>query len=448
MEGVNPFLFFLWVSLFFSSYALSQEVLVEEAEEEFFQESLEDNSFGEETDEGMELDPPLPEERESEPMSPEMDGVLEVPELTPPNALQPFAPTQNLRGLMRIEPTLSSPAIRQIKESDQIEILRSSGEWYEVDVLSQEGINFRGWVQGDLAIERQPVAAPEFLPEDQRAKPKEFFIDEGFRWFFSGRIEQPLDLRLGLGAQNLRTNWTGRVTTPGEDDPNPPSSQLTGIDVQLGLKLRVLQWNSPHGEWTSGVRADYHLGHYQVNFASDSSIPVGLRGSAYKVRTHRFSGDIYQSLRRRLNANWHWEPEVGLGAFYLESSPDLKAGDDDQVIFTQLSMTAPLLRFGAGFQRKENLRLQVDTGLLIFPNWSETPSNLSPRAIKRSGIPLWLRLQGDYFWMPWIGTFVGSEVVMVKAQQEGPSLRSGTFYDQVKLSLGQIRLNFGLVFKI
>lgn len=431
------------------------------SDEELIEEDMPDESLSDE-ELSIELEAPLtpetppevigiteplvgPEEPLGEPQGDEVQSVT----TEKPEALKPLSSQQELKGRIRIAPESDSPAIRELKETDRVTVLRSMDDWFEVDVESAEGLIFRGWVKGQLPEERKAPPPPELLPEGKAAKPQDYFIRKDFSWFFTGGIEQAFQIRLGAGLQSLKTSWKGRFDTPDPSNPNPPSSSLTGIDAHLGLNLDILQWQNKWGQWTSGSRVDYHLGHYQVNFASDASIPVELRGDAYKVRTHRLNADLFQRLKRPLNSKWAYHIEAGLGAFYFESSPDLREGTNEEVIFTQLDMTSPLLRLQLALYRGDQWKFSADTGILILPFWSETPSDLSPNDLSRSGIPLWLRLNTEYSISSMFGVFGMLEGLSLKASEAGPSSRNNASYpDGVSLKLESLRLLGGITFKL
>jgi len=369
----------------------------------------------------------------------------EGPELeTPaPGALDPLQPGKPLGGVLRAQPDPESSAIRDIRPDDQVTILRSEGEWYEVDVVNPHGLLFRGWVRGRISEERAAPPRPERAAEPERQRPMDYFVDPDWRWFWDGKMDHAFELRLGFGVQGLWTDW---AVQPAQEDSSPPSNRLNGMSLTGAGKLSVLQFDAAPGTWTSGLQFDYHFGFFQLNFASVSSIPEDLRGVGYQVKSHRLQANAFQSLKRPLSESWTGEYSAGLGIFYVESAPDLKNSQvADGFVFTQLSAFSPLLRLGAEFSRKESLRLGLHTGILL-PSWSESPSQ-SVNPLKRSGIPLWFQAHADYSFTPTWAVFLSLDALNLKASQE-ESTRLGVAYDQVQLNFSQFLLNVGLVFRI
>ncbi|TVQ80022.1 MAG: hypothetical protein EA369_03445 [Bradymonadales bacterium] len=359
-----------------------------------------------------------------------------------PEALRPLQPEEELSGLLRLEPSETATAIRRLRESDTIRILRSQGEWYELELESEEGVVFRGWVKASLAPERLAAEAPKMAELDSRPEALDYFLDRRLRWFWSPRMKRALTLEFGLGLQNQRTQWDG-------NDPsllNPASNQLNGLDLQASAKLQILEYEFGPGTWGLGSQFRYHLGFYQVNFPPGEVIPPELRGQAYQQLTHQLQADLFKSFVNSIS-RLRLRLEAGVGIFFHESSPDAKSVVEGQPVFTRLEFFSPMIRLGAGLEFSDRWSTMTETGLMLFSQWSETPS-ASANKLETTGFPIWLRIKTEYRWLDWLGNYLSAEALLLKARQDGPSSRGGITYDRVDLDLRPLRVTagFSLIF--
>jgi len=366
-------------------------------------------------------------------------------------ALEALHPDSNFGKILHIQPSDDSSALRDVQATDKIGILRSEGEWYEVDLETQEGIEFRGWLRGGLPSQRQAPQLPPPTPKQARKELKPI-QSKTINWFWSRMEEDHGSLSFVAGFQQLKYFLTGlqdinsvstRVTAPGYD--------FAGIDLGLVGRFNIMEAPILNRKlkWYFDLR--YNYGFLSVTFGNNSlgtgqSVPTELEGTAYRITTHNLKASTGISWQFATWSGGDLTGNIGAGIFYLESAPDLRRTDSNQIVFTQISLLSFLQRTGLEIKFMDRMSLGAGLGLILLPSFSEDPKSAGAASFESSGLPY--LIDGNFrFWLSknWSALLM-AELFQSKAIQTGTSSRLGSDYEDLTAELSYYKLLAGIGF--
>lgn len=361
-----------------------------------------------------------------------------------PEALQPLRPGGKVKTELRSSPSDTAPVLRRLRRSDQIQILRSEGLWYEVDVRSKEGIEYRGWVKGPPPKER---TAPELPPATAKLeKRNRKALGEGkARWFWLGNMNDPGSISLAAGYQSLKYLVNGLRDINGEQVRSAaPGFDFGGFDIGTKIDFGVFETDFGSSEFRWSVHLRYNFGRYGVKFGTNAlQIPDDLEGASYTIITHNLKVENRTSYEF---TNWQtgfFRGVAGLGLFYLESAPDLRETSSG-IVFTQLGMSGILTRLGLEAQFSEKYRMGVGAASVFLSNYSEAPQAAGTSQFEDKNFPL--IFDGEFrafFAEHWAG-FLSGEYFTTKLKQSGDTARLGVAFSDLNADYSYLRVVAGL----
>jgi hypothetical protein len=313
--------------------------------------------------------------------------------------LRPLEPPRGttIQSELRTAPDEKALILRQVVPSDRIRYLRSQIDWYEIELTSQEGFVFRGWVKGSLPDERKPPPSPVEVQRPPAPNPIE---PSKYLWFFSSKIAEKLSLDLGLGVQNLSYQLKGTYTDGQKKGSRGSiySFSAPGFALHVHGSLPVVEFSLTEHRASVILDGQFSYGLSNVSFNSDFQVSE-LRGSSFEVASHQY--DIkalmkYELTRRPSTYNL----AVSLGAGYLlyDVLPDLNpihgGSFDGEIVVGDITFSGvgfpiqfdvrAFRHFSAKFSMTPYLLLG-DVSEEITSNTGYEISTLSPIQIEFSG---------------------------------------------------------------
>lgn len=261
----------------------------------------------------LELPPPPLAPPQVEPERPQIPG----------EGLTPFQPPEGtpLLPSLRLSPDDSAIEIRQIKETDRVQYLRSMGHWYEVDLLTTEGLRFRGWAKGTLADERK-TPQPSPSPTQASQTPADPLAVKGLTWFWAPEATERGSLRLHLGFQNLFFQLKG-TTSAGDGQSVPPGYNFNGMGLLVSGELIPLMTTALNRKLFPVLRLDYLFGFHRVSFSNPFPQIPEVAGKGYEVQTQAFRIEGLTRFRAFEQQRGYIQFGFGLGFYYHTVAPDL-----------------------------------------------------------------------------------------------------------------------------
>lgn len=349
---------------------------------------------------------------------------------------------------LRAAPNLEAATLLKLNSRYQISVLREEGDWIEVDVLSPENFEFRGWIKKRSIPATPPVREISVIQKEKDGEEEVSPIaSEKFRWFWEADWNDRGEWSLPLGIQNIRLSQTGETEADGS--VSIPGYQFSGFSFGSGIRFSIFEtyWRSYRSRLQ--VEASYQWGFYQVRFASNFD-PIDVAGDAYNLQTHRYQTHLWQNMRFLLGSSFSVTPALGLGYLYFESAPQLKRTNAGDIIFTENSLSAFVMSLRAGLNWKEKIYILSSLHLPLFSTVTETPESFSGSGdrtlLKRSSFPLFIQLETDYRWSPAWSTGLKASYLNFKAAHAGPTKRVDQIYNSAKLQFSNWELLLNLKF--
>lgn len=367
-----------------------------------------------------------------------------------PEALKALQPSSTVSSELRYGPSENAPIVRNLQSSDRYKVLRSQGEWFEVDVLSESGLEFRGWIRGGLPLERQATPLPpekKQLAKTQKPSP---LRSSQLRWLWFGEIENKGHVHLGLGLKNLKFTSTGLQDIGGSSERiSAPGYDLMGLDIHLDTRLTLLETELYHKpmSWFAGI--SYEFGFFSVTFGGGSlneqtAIPTELEGVGYSVKTHNLKALTGARYELRKWQDGSFSTELAAGLFYLESSPDLRRTDAGNVVFTKIQMMSPLLKLNFDLHFKTKYQAQLGFGLPFFESFTEETGNANEAEFKTKSFSYLIDLKLAYKLSEKWSVFSKSEVFQSQLKKAGTSLRINESYEELNAKFGYWKSILGI----
>lgn len=365
------------------------------------------------------------------------------------NGLQPLRPPKGatVSRHLRSEPSENAPLLRQLQPTDKLQLLRNQGEWYEVEVKTQEGLEFLGWTKSKRPTERTPPPPPP-IPSQAGTTSLKPIESENFDWFWSQNLRETWRFSLGIGYQNIQYLQSGIYASTGLRG-EVYDFNLNGIAIKLDTELNILEtplFSKPFF-WTLGTKYIFSL--YQIKLSNTFPI-AGLQGSAYSITTNTI--DLASTAKMSLFEQGDKSLfKLGLGAGYIfyEFGPDLAAVDggtfDGKFVFTDFNfygITVPLILES---NVQDWLHLQLRFLPIFLAQLDEKPSNTSGDNLKASGFPWTSSFSATYFWNPNWGVNLDINYLFIDGKNTGVANRIATeAFSEARLQFRSLTMGVGL----
>jgi len=365
---------------------------------------------------------------------------------TPGTGLTPLRPEQNslVGSDLRSEPSDQATSLKKIALDDQITFLRSQGPWYEVDLKSAEGLEFRGWVKADLAAARR-LAEP--VPIVQKTKEVKPLTSERYVLFWDKRAKERGSLKVSSGLQQISYSLSG-VVSGGQRQNISPGYDFYGGHFALEGEFRPVTFALGSSlELNPMIRGSYAYGLHRVSFSNPFTDVPEISGQAYSIDTHSFLVEGYGSLSRAFSDSLKLLLKPGLGFFYHEVSPDLDPiPGGSELVFVEQVTTALTLPVELSAQFVSTFYSSLLFRPLLFRSFRETPE-VSPN-IKLSGFSWMASALVGWRFNQAFALELGADLMDLKAKGSGSASRLGkNFQDgEVKTKLRKAHLGIRWIF--
>ena|GEM_PF-3896252 len=376
-----------------------------------------------------------------------LTAIFSSTKLSAQSALEPLQPSQQLSPELHMSPDESSSLLHQILNTDKVTILRSQGEWYEVDVQSPDGLEFHGWVKGGVAKENIPPPLPKAEAKKPELKP---IGSKHFHWFWNGELKKKGSLSLSAGYQQVSYLLTGLVDSNGSSTRvRAPSYDFGGVDLGFEGHFSFMETELGHRLFRWLARLKYNYGFLNVTFGSSSlsgkgAVPSELEGAAYRITTQNLQ---VESLAQYKLLHWHkgdLSAYGGPGLFFFESAPDLRRTPSGDIIFTQVDVTSFMTRLGLEFSFFDHVVLNGSFGILFFPNFNEDPESSGLKEIKSTSLPYLIAGELQYFFNSRLSVLINGEYFKAETSQKGTSVRIGQSYTDLQGDLSYYKVLAGI----
>lgn len=367
------------------------------------------------------------------------------------NPFEALQSTQQFEPILRASPEDSGGILRQLQPTDSIQVLRSQNDWFEVDLTTQEGLQFRGWLKGGLPIERQVQAKPqEPAPQQDRQASRKPLRSERFKWVWFGEIDDAFSLGVYGGFQKLRFTTTG-LQTVGDESSRiaAPGFDFNGFDLGGQLRFTLMSTEVGGRELRWENLAAYSYGLFSVSFGTGSlgdgsTIPAELQGVGYSIATQRFkffSGADYQVLK---NQQFSLHGLFDLGMLFFESAPDLRRTDQGNIVFTQLELLYFAPRLGLATNFRERFTLDVRAAPLFIGSVKEQPVPTGENQMEAQGIGLFIDALASYRINDHWSATLGVEWIKAKGKKTGTSNRINETYTNLEAAISNQKFLAGI----
>lgn len=351
--------------------------------------------------------------------------------------LNPLKPQEGLSGSLHIAPDELSAKFREIQAEDRVIVLRSQGEWYEIDLVTPKGVEFRGWVRGALAPERAQPRLPDETLRSDKIQPLQ---SEKYQWFWSGEAQETARLGLLLGTEHLRFSPQGK---PAGSVKTISGYRFWGFSVGSAAQLNILEtelW-SKKLRWLLG--AHYQYGFFQVAFGNSPALPVDVQGASYRIHTHQFRVESKAELRLLQWQRGYFNLKLGAGYLNFDDSPDLRRTDQGNVVFTQFSIAGLLTPLEAEAQWAQNYRIGLSFSPLWLARATENPDASANDSLKASGLSWIAKAFFEYQLSTHLSLSAQGDYLSAHAKHPGRSRRINADFDNVKIDVTSLRVLAG-----
>ncbi len=352
--------------------------------------------------------------------------------------LEPLKPSQELKGRLHTAPDEKSPSFREIQSTDQLKVLRNEGEWFEVDVRSEKGIEFRGWVRGGLPAERQ---APSNLEERLKPAKADPLRSDRYFWFWSGDVEETARLSLYLGTESINFQPKG---TPTGAVRTISGYNFFGFSLGGEGSLTILESTLFNREFRWLLNGNYYYSLFQVAFGNSPALPGEIQGASYRIQTHKFQIESLAEIRAFRWKQGFMRFRLGPGYTAFDDSPDLKRTNRGNVVFTQLGFSGLSSPIEVETQFANNFRITANFTPLWLTQVSENPDASASGDLKHSGMTWLAKLKFQWRWARNWSLDGHGEYFTGKAKHPGTSRRIDSNFEDVSIKLTSIRLLTGV----
>jgi hypothetical protein len=353
-------------------------------------------------------------------------------------ALEALKPEQSLSGFLHTGPSEETPKFRELQPTDQIRILRNEGEWYEVDVTSEKGVDFRGWVKGGLPTERKK---PTLGEEQLKAEKLNPLKSDRYLWFWSGEVEETARLGLLFGTENINYSPKG---TPAGAVEKVSGYNFWGFSLGAEASLTLLETQIYRKEFRWLLDGNYQYGFFQVAFGNSPALPGDIQGASYRIHSQKFQIESKGEFRLTRWNRGFLRAKFGGGYLSYDDSPDLRRTSQGNVVFTQMSLTGLTTPLEFEAQFANNYRGGLYFTPLWLPTVSESPDASAINDLKSSGLNWMTRVFFQYRWTERFSLQAQGEYFKGSAKHPGRSRRINADFDDVKIDLTSLRMMAGV----
>lgn len=374
---------------------------------------------------------------------------LWLPSTSLAQGLSPHTPPSRdaVSNHLRAQPDSESQLLYLIQPSDRIIILRSTGKWYEVDIVTPQGLEYRGWIEGETPLERRrsPADEPIELEPVTKQEPQEpdlFWHSDRLRWFWSGELQEHLRVRVGAGAEQLDYQIQGVQDGELKD---MPGYQFTSPLLSFAGELTALEAQVFGQNFGFPLRSRYQLGFHQVSFPvnfranPEDEEPHELAGTGYQILTHHLEIEGGLSIRHSPHSQLSLENSIRFGFRFYETAPDLRKVDG-KVVFRQTRLSGLPLAFETRIELLKRVNLSFRASLLLLSKMSESPEPAQQEeSLRTQGLPWSADASLSYQWHPHWRLGISVSYFQAKGFHPGPSERLNGVHEDVEIELSSIR---------
>lgn len=366
-------------------------------------------------------------------------------------AFDPLQPSQPLDRSLRVRPQEDSSILRELKDTDRIRILRSNEDWFEVDVLTDSELPFRGWVKGGLPTEKQAGELPP-IAEEKKRKSLKPLTSKSFKWLWLDQLEKRPEFSLLAGYDNLKFSSTGLQnigSTPTR--LSAPGYSLGGFNISLNANLPIMEALIANRTLTTGIGLDYSFGLFSVTFGSgmineQTTIPAELEGVGYSVKTHNLKALVTNDWKILKQKKYSLSFGVAPGFMFFESSPDLRKTNAGNIVFTQIQSSGVLTMLNLKTTVVDRFHIEVYGSPLFLSSFKEETGDPSEKSFKAKSIPLLYGLNLGYQVSSGWGAILNAESFSASLKKSGISTRINETYEDLEAKLSYLKIRLGLRF--
>ncbi len=337
-------------------------------------------------------------------------------------------------------PSEDAVTLRTLTNSDRILYLRTQNDWYEVDVWTEDGLRFRGWLKGNLPLERQPPPHVERRPDVSKLDP---LRSEKYFWFWTGKLKETSFFKFNLGMVNIAYDLTGIQNS---SRTNIFSYAFNGLSAGVDGTLRILEIPFFNRLFYWDANVSYAFGFFRLGFDNPYPEAPEVAGKGYEILTHTYAIDSLAHVEINKWKDGEFSTGLGLGFFHHEVAPDLEpltqAPYAGQSIFINSSFSSTAIPIKIKARFFEDWRLQILYKYFLFPGLSEE-ATFTPN-LSSSGFPLYFQTDihcalGDHW-----GLSFAAEYFNVDGKGTGSSQRLDKTYSDGNLNLSFYRALLGV----
>jgi len=366
------------------------------------------------------------------------------------NSLRPPAGTSLSRSL-KAQPNDQATELRQLKDSDRVNYLRTDTDWYEVDVHTAEGLDFRGWLKGSLPQERKLLEAQPIKSLEEKPTGPNPLDSKSITWFWDNKNQDRGSLRLLLGAQNLSFELSG-LNSSGDRQGIAPGYDFFGLGLNFGGEFIPLQTKILGRAFQAVLRGDFEYGLHRVSFSNPFPQIPEIAGQGYEISSQMWSIEGLGRMLLKEFDRGSFEFGLGLGFLYYAISPDLSPVQggvyDGQLVFFDNVVSALTIPVEFRFKFLDKFSIQPRFRVLLLSNYSENVANQSAKS-EISGFPL--LASGTFGWEINKHWSLESDLEYIKINSSDKSDttddRFGVQYTKGQSSFNSLRMLAGLRWK-
>jgi len=368
----------------------------------------------------------------------------------PSGGLQPLRPPAGttLQRSLRISPHDGAPSLREIQSTDRVVYLRTQGPWYEVDLRTAEGLEYRGWLKGELPVERTPPPPPP--PMAQKPEMPNPLLSDEIIWFWDKRADSFGSLKFSSGFQNIQYSLSGLDNT-GSRINVPPGYNFFGWNFSLAGEFIPLQTNLLSRLLYPVIRGTYSFGFHRVSFSNPFPTVPEVAGKGYQINTNTYSIEGLTRFQALRFARGDLTIGLGIGFYFHEMAPDLEPIDGGafagQVVFSDTtfsSLTIPL-EFRVRFL--ERFFVEPRVWYFVTPDFGDNASGTPD--IKSSGLPIRASFTGGWnfagHW--WVEGDVDYFTAKGKSSSTTSTTRLGTAFTKGEVDMTFQKYTLGLKYE-
>jgi len=316
-----------------------------------------------------------------------------------------------------------------------------------VDVRSKEGLDFRGWLKGSLAVERSLPPAPTQAARTQKVEGPNPLDVKGITWFWSPKAKEHGLIRLNTGFQSIGYTLTGNVA--GTSRSIPPGYNFLGWGLGLVAEFIPLQTTVYERSLYPVIRGGYSFGLHRVSFSNPFPNVPEVAGKAYQLSTNSYSLEGLTRYRAAEFQGGFLQIGLGVGFLYHEVQPDLdpiQGGSyNGEVVFLDTSFSSLTIPFEIYVRAFDDYYFEPRVSWLAMPSISQDASGAT--GMKAGGLPFQIQMTFGYLLSELWSVEAEAEYLFLSGSSTGTTTRLGTTYTDGKIDLSYQRYVMGLRYR-